>query len=431
MDITGLSIILAVLVLCSGFFSGAETAYTSLNRVRVKMLAEANDKKAQRTLLIFDNFDITITTILFCNNVVNIATASLGTVMLIKLFPTLSDNTVALISTLAITVVVLIFGEVLPKNYAKAHTEKFALATSGILLLIIRVLKPFSYPILKINKVATIIYGVDETEASTTENELKAYIDSIEEEGVIEEEEGELVRSVLDFDETTIGEILTPRTDIIGIDISIDQDELLEIILSEKFSRLPLYDDSLDNIIGLIYERDILVYLAKGKEINLKCMMRDAYFVPKSMKASSLLKYLQARNAHMAIVLDEHGGTCGLITMEDLLEEIVGEIWDEHDEVVEKIIEKDGYLIVQYDQPIDDLFDEYLEGETLPDTEYPTVGGWVYELLEVIPSEGDIVVYETEHANLEMSVIEVDNNRIEKLKIIITKTESNEKELKI
>lgn len=426
-----MSIILLILVLCSGFFSGAETAYTSLNRVRIKLLADDSDKKAQRTLLIFDNFDITITTILFCNNVVNIGTASLGTIIVYSLFPNLSTNVVALISTISITILVLIFGEVLPKNYAKAHAETFALATSGTLLFIIRVLKPFSYPILKINKFASIIYGKDENEASTTENELKAYIDSIEEEGVIEEEEGELVRSVLDFDETPVGDILTPRTDIIGIDISMDIEELLEIIFSEKFSRLPLYDDSLDNIIGLIYERDIFVYLAKGKEINLKEMMRPAFFVPKSMKASSLLKYLQERNAHMAIVIDEHGGTCGLITMEDLLEEIVGEIWDEHDEVIEKIIERDGYLLVQYDQPLDDLFEKYLENETVPTTEYPTVGGWVYELLEVIPSEGDIVHYETDNATLNMEVIEVDNNRIEKLKIVISKDEVEEKALKI
>ncbi len=431
MDISGLSIILIILVLCSGFFSGAETAYTSLNRVRVKMLADENNKKAQRTLLIFDNFDITITTILFCNNVVNIAAASLGTIIIFELFPRLSSNAVALVSTIAVTTIVLIFGEVIPKNYAKAHPEKFALTVSTVLLLIIKFLKPFSYPILMINKAAKIVYGVDETEASTTENELKAYIDSIEEEGVLEEEEGELVRSVLDFDETSIGDILTPRTNIVGIDVSISQEELLEIIFSEKFSRLPLYDNDLDNVIGLIYERDIFVYLAKNKPINLKKMMRPAFFVSKSMKASSLLKYLQERNAHMAIVIDEHGGTCGLITMEDLLEEIVGEIWDEHDEVVEKIVEHDGYLTVQYDQPISDFFDKYLDGETEPVTEYPTIGGWVYELLEVIPSEGDEVSYETENATLDMKVISVDNNRIERLKIVITHHESEKKEYKI
>lgn len=431
MDITVLVSILIVLVICSGFFSGAETAYTSLNRVRIKLMSEDNNKRAQRTLLIFDNFEITITTILFCNNVVNIAAASLGTILIFELFPRLNNNIVALISTVLITLVVLIFGEVLPKNYAKVHAEKFALATSGILLFIIRILKPFSYPILLINKAAKNVYGSDENEASTTENELKAYIDSIEEEGVIEEEEGELVRSVLDFDETQIGDILTPRTDIIGIDVAMSQEDMLEMIFSEKFSRLPLYDDNLDNIVGLIYERDIFVYLAKGKEIDLEGMMRPAFFVPKSMKASSLLKYLQERNAHMAIVIDEHGGTCGLITMEDLLEEIVGDIWDEHDEVVEKIVEHDGYLVVQYDQSIDDFFSEYLDGETLPDTEYPTIGGWVYELLEVIPTEGAKISYNTEHACLEMEVIEVENNRIEKLKIVITIEKTIEKEMKI
>ncbi|MFV0498702.1 MAG: hemolysin family protein [Bacilli bacterium] len=431
MDTNGMSIILVILVICSGFFSGAETAYTSLNRVRVKILADENDKRAQKTLLIFDNFDITITTILFCNNVVNIGTASLGTVLMFQLFPRLSTNYVALFSTFFVTLIVLIFGEVLPKNYSKSHPEKFALAASGLLLILIRILKPFSYPILKINKQVKKIYGNAENEASTTEIELKAYIDSIEEEGIIEEEEGELVRSVLDFDETSIGDILTPRTDIVGIDISMDKEELLKIIFSEKYSRLPLYDDNLDNVLGLIYERDILVYLAKEKEINLEQMKRPAFLVPKSMKAANLLKYLQERNAHMAIVIDEHGGTCGLITMEDLLEEIVGEIWDEHDEVIEKVIEKDGYYLVQYDEPIDDLFEKYLNSDELPETEYPTVGGWVYDLLEVIPSEGDEVTYETNNLILKIKVVDVDNNRIEKLTIKAIHKLTNDKEFKL
>ncbi len=431
MDTSGLSVLLVVLFILSGFFSSAETAYTSLNRLKIKMMADENDKRAQKALLIFDNYDITIATILFCNNVVNIAAASIGTVLVYNLFPMLSTDMVALVSTGAITVIVLIFGEVLPKNYAKVYPERFALFIAGILFLLIKLLKPFSFPLLKINQLFSKLYHIDEPESSVTESELKAYIDAIEEEGVLEEEEGELVRSVLDFDETSIGEILTPRTDIVGIDVNTDKEELLEIIFSEKFSRLPLYNDDLDNIIGLIYERDIFVYLAKGKEIDLESMARPAFFVPKSMKASNLLKYLQERNAHMAVVIDEYGGTSGLITMEDLLEEIVGEIWDEHDEVVEKIVEYDNYMIVQFDQPLDDFFDNYLENESYPDTEYTSVGGWVYELLEVMPTEGDEVEYNTDNYHVKMKVIEIDNNRIEKLRIEIEQFEVEEKEMRI
>ncbi len=432
MDTTGLWIILAILLVLSGFFSSAETAYTSLNRVKIKVMADENNRKAQKTLLIFDNFDITITTILFCNNVVNIATASIATILTIELFPKLSTDMIALISTLVVTVIVLIFGEVLPKNYAKYHSEKWALSISSVLLLLIKILKPFSVPILKVNKVFLRFYKTGEkTESSVTEDELKAYIDAIEEEGVLEEEEGELVRSVLDFDETSIGDILTPRTDVVGIDIETPTDELLEIILNEKFSRLPLYEDDLDNVIGLIYERDILVHLAKEQKIDLRAMYRPALFVPKSMKASNLLKYLQEKNAHMAIVIDEFGGTCGVITMEDLLEEIVGDIWDEHDEVVEKVVERDGALVVSNDYQLDDFYSDYLENEQLPETEYTTVAGWVYELLEVMPQEGNKVVYESDNYKLDMEVLKIDNNRIEQLKITTTLFENNEKEIKI
>lgn len=432
MDTTGLSIILAILLVLSGFFSSAETAYTSLSRVKIKMLADESNKKAQKALLIFDNFDITITTILFCNNVVNIATASISTILIIMIAPDLSNDMAALVSTIGVTVIVLIFGEVLPKNYAKYHSEKWALNIAGILFLLIKILKPFSLPILKINKVFSKFYNTgDVTETSVTEDELKAYIDAIEEEGILEEEEGELVRSVLDFDETSIGDILTPRTDVVGIDVETTEEELLEIIFSEKYSRLPLYEDDLDNVIGLIYERDILVYLAKKQKINLREMFRPALFVPKSMKASSLLKFLQEKNAHMAIVIDEFGGTCGLITMEDLLEEIVGDIWDEHDVVVEKVVEQDGNLIVSNDYQLDDLFDDYLDGQTIPETEYTTVAGWVYELLEVMPEEGNKVEYVTDNYRLDMEVMQIESNRIEKLKIEITKFENLEKEITI
>ncbi len=423
MDSTGLSIILLICVILSGVFSASETAFTSLNRIKIKKKAEDGDRRAKKALLIFDNYDIAITTILICNNIVNIASASIGTLLVIDLFPELQAY-VAIVSTLSVTVVILIFGEVMPKNYAKTQAESFALFISSILYVLIKLLKPFSYPLIMINNFVRKSYKNNNAdEKSVTEDELKAYIDSVEEEGIIEEEEGNLVKSVLDFDDTSIGDILTPRTDIVGVSVDIEEEDLFELIYSEKFSRLPLYDESLDNIIGLIYERDILIKKSKDSYIDLCEIMREAHFVPKSMKASSLLKYLQEKNAHMAIVIDEFGGTCGLITMEDLLEEIVGDIYDEHDEVIERVVEKDGYYIVSHDEPISDFFEEYLEDDGEPETEYSGVGGFVYELLEVLPYVGAEVEYETDKHTITFRVIEVESNRIEKMKVSVVEKE--------
>lgn len=427
MDSIGLYVLLLiVLVFLSAFFSSAETAFSTLNLLRIKKLSEDGNVKAKKAEVIAQNFEITISTILVCNNLVNIGLASITTIYFLIFFPEISSNLNAALSTIFVTIIVLILGEILPKSYSKNHPEKMALMISTTMLIIIKVLKPFIYPLYMLSN---LMSKKQQDHISVTEDELRAMIDYIEEEGVIEEDESDLIRSALDFDDKTCGEVLTPRTDVRGLDVRMHQDEILAIIFEEKYSRYPVYEDSIDNIIGIVHERDIFTCAVKNHEFNLKAIIKEATFIPKSMKMSKLLAQLQATNAHMAIVKDEHGGTAGICTMEDLLEQLVGEIWDEHDEVIEKIKEINGNLVVSDDFELAELFEDYLENEKIPDTEYSTVGGWVYQLIEEIPVVNSKYLYRGEYYEIEITILEIENYSIDKLELKITPLEQDEEKV--
>lgn len=420
-----LYIVLGILLALSAFFSSAETAFSSLSMHRMETYVEQKRKGSERALLIAKNFEITISTILLGNNIVNIAMASISTMICIYYF----NDFGPIFATIISTIVVLIFGEVLPKNYAKRNPEKFAMTISLPMFVIIKILKPASLPLVILNRTAQKVYSDDDENVTVTEDELIKLIDSAEEEGVIEEGESDLIKSAFEFDDKTVEDILTPRIDVIAIDIEDSFEEIKEVLLKEKFSRVPVYEDTIDNVIGILSERDFLTALVHGKDIDdIRPFLKEVYFVSKTMKINKLLDELQRKQIQMAIVAGEYGGTVGLVTMEDIMEELVGEIYDENDEMVDLVTsESDGSYRVNCEIDLDDFFEDYYENEPLPDSEYSTVGGWVYELFEKIPAVGDSFDFEGEKYSLNVSVSKMDKNRIEE--VIVRTISINEDEL--
>lgn len=422
-DNVTMGIIVVLLIFLSSFFSAIETALSSANTIRLRNKAENGDKRAIRALKLVESYDKAITTILIGNNIVNIGCSSLATVLCISLF---SPSTGPLISTIATTLAVLTFGEVLPKCFAKENADKMVLTFAGVLNVAVKIFSPLSFVFLKIKSLAMKLFNTSGSGApSVTEDELKYIVESIEEEGVIEEQESELVQSALDFDEKTAQEILTHRVDVTAIDINDDFDSIKEIILKERYSRIPVYKDSIDNIIGILHTRDFLEELITGKTPDLNSIIQPAYFIYKTKKLSALLTDFKYKKLHIAIVADDYGGTLGIVTMEDLLEEIVGEIWDEDEEIEKKYTKLDNNKFeVIGDMDFDEL-PELLElDEKYFETDCNSVGGWILENLGYIPENGCCFDYK----DLNIEITDVSEQRINKL--IITKkikeTEENE-----
>lgn len=403
-----------VLIMLSAFFSSTETAYSSMNTIRMRNYADNGNKKAKIALKISDNYDKAISTILIGNNIVNIAAASLATVVCSNL---LGPDKGAAVSTIITTILVLIFGEILPKSFAKANSEKVALGVSRILNFLMVLFKPlvavFSVMTNSLNKRV----GNKNDSPSVTEEELKYIIESIEEEGVLEEEESDLVQSAIDFGDITVQEILTPRVDIEAIDVDGDPKETIEMLMKVGLSRLPVYEKSIDKIIGIVRVKDVLVAAIQGQILDFRNMATECLFVHKTMKISKLLTEFQMKKIHMAIVTDDYGGTMGLVTMEDILEQLVGDIWDESDEE-EKYIEKtgDNTYEVLGDLNIYEML-EYIDfDERHFDSDYNTVGGWVLEQFQYIPKVGESFDFE----NLHVTVLELDDQRIIKVRLEVT-----------
>lgn len=396
---------LVVLVFLSSFFSATETAFSSLNRIRIKNYATAGDKRAVRTLRIADNFDRALSAVLIGNNIVNIAAASIGTMLFVGF---LGDSGVG-ISTIVMTIVVLIFGEVIPKSLAKENPENFALAVSSILDFLMKLFTPIIWMLMQIKKLLTSKFVSKESQPSVTEEELKFIIEEIEEEGVLNEHESELVQSALEFDDITVSEILTPRVDVVAIEVTEDIEKIKDIFMSEGFSRIPVYEKTIDNIIGILYEKDFLrEYLKNNSQVDITSVLQDAIFVPPKKHISELLKEIQLSKSHLAVVTDQYGGTLGIITLEDIIEELVGEIWDESDEVNEDIVEIDSTTYrVNPDMNIYDLFDK-LEIETNYDGPSQSVSALALEKFEKIPDANESFEFET----LEIIIEAVSEQRI-------------------
>ena len=397
-------IIIFLCIILSAFFSCVETAFSCANKIRLKSQSDNGVKRAVTALWVTDNFDKVLTAILIGNNVVNLGCSSIATVLCLNLFGSYG----AAISTGATTLLVLTFGEVIPKCFGKEASDSIVLYTAGILKGLTIVLIPFVYFFLGIKSAVMKLANIKKDQPSVTEDELKYIIESIEEEGILEEQESEMVQSALEFDEKTALEILTPRVDVVFIDADDDKESIKNIIMEERYSRIPVYQENIDNIIGILQTRDYLEALSEDKEIDIKEMLSEAHFIYKSRKLSDILSDFKAKKLHMAIVTDEYGGMLGIVTMEDLLEEIVGEIWDE-DEDEERTYTKlkDGRYIVSGDMDLSDLF-EIFEIKEDDEIESVSVGGFIVEQLGTIPTINQSVSYK----DLMITVKRVKNNRI-------------------
>lgn len=389
-------LVIFILLCFSAFFSASETVFSTVNLIRLRNAKEEGRKGAKTALYIAENYDRTISTILVGNNIVNLAMSSLATLIALDIFKNASYAPV--VATIVITITILFFGEIFPKTYAKAHAFELSLKFAVLLQTIYRIISPVVFIVVRINGLFTRIFSNDEegTTPSVTEDELEVIINTMEEEGVIEEDEREMMRNVLDLSETSVYDIMTPRVDMVGVYLDDDLEYVKEVFFKEKFSRIPVYKETKDNVVGILYERDFFSELIQANDPNdvkVEKIMRKPIFVTKSMHVDALMTLLQRNKQHLAIVSDEYGGTAGLVTMEDCLEELVGEIYDEHDEeeVDIKPIDERTYEI-NASIHLEDLFEELKLGN-LPETQYNNLGGWLYQQLEEIPKVGDEYVY--------------------------------------
>ncbi|MBQ4165812.1 MAG: HlyC/CorC family transporter, partial [Oscillospiraceae bacterium] len=330
-------VLIIILIALSAFFSASETALSSANKIRLKSMADNGSRGAERALRVMKKYDKALTTILIGNNIVNIATSSIATLLTINLMNELSagsgDAYGSLVSTIAVTIIVLIFGEVLPKSIAKDFAESFAIGISAIISFLMLIFTPFSALFILLKKGIAKMLRKKES-VSFTEEELLAIIEESEDEGVLETQESNLVRSALEFDEITVDEIITPRVSIVAVDITDSVDEVRAKFLSEEYSRMPVYEKTLDNIIGIITEKDFFkAYEQHGSDFSIDSILQETIYLPHMLKISEVLRTMQKQKCHISVVLDQHGGTLGIVTMEDILEELVGEIWDESDEI--------------------------------------------------------------------------------------------------
>ncbi|HJB90544.1 MAG TPA: hemolysin family protein [Candidatus Eisenbergiella merdigallinarum] len=403
------SISLIIIVFCivmSAYFSATETAFSTLSRARVKNMAEKGNARAALVLRLSERYDSMLSTILVGNNIVNIATASLTTLIFARL---LGEEAGASVSTAVTTIVVLIFGEVSPKSIAKESPEKFAMFSAPILNVLMKVLTPVNFLFAQWKKLLSRIIKSDE-EKSITEDELLTIVDEAQLEGGINEQEGSLIRNAIEFKDMEAADIFTPSVDVTGIPKDATVEKTAEVFEETGYSRLPVYEGGLDNIIGIVYEKDFYsrVY-RKGEELS--SIIRPAMYITKFRKINELMKDLQSRKQHMAVVVDEFGVTRGIVTLEDILEELVGDIWDEHDQVETKLqrISENEYL-VSGKADVEKVF-EFLGKEK--EFEVLTVGGWVMNELGRVPEAGASFAAD----GLEVRVEEMNGRRIDQVKI--------------
>ena len=408
------------LVLCAAYFGVAETAFASASRNKLKTAADRGDPKAQKALDVLDNFDRAITTILIGTNIVHIAAASIVTVAVTRRWGLSAVS----VSTILTTLVVFFAGEMLPKSIAKKYPERFSKATAGSLLALMTLLYPLSAALTWIGQTAARLTKGD-AEISVTEDELYDIIEDMTEEGTLDEEQGDLISSALQFGDVTVESVLTPRVDLVAIDIADSLEEILSCIKSTNHSRLPVYEGSVDNIIGVLQiRRFIKAYLHEGSALDIRPLLDEVFFVHQSSNIDELLPVMSKRRLNMAIVTDNYGGTLGLVTVEDILEELVGEIWDEDDVVEETVVDlPDGSVEADADESVSDVFEHMAFEDPEGDEELVNtlMGEWAYEQFPAIPRPGDSFRYH----DLVVTVSQMEHNRILKL-IVARKPEQEE-----
>lgn len=397
--------LMALMIMMSAYFSATETAFSALNRTRIKTMADNGDKRAAQVLALSEEYDKLLSTILVGNNIVNIAVASLGTVLFVSYYGDLGVS----ISTAVVTIVVLIFGEISPKSLAKESPERFAMFSAPLLKIFILVLTPVNFLFTQWKKLLSKLFSVED-ERKLTQQELMTMVDEVEQDGGIDKDESQLLRSAIDFNDREAGEILTPRVDLEAVPNDVTKEEVARRFTESRFSRLLVYEENIDHIVGVIHQKDF--YDGPGMtRASIQQIIKPPVFVPPSMQISDLLQLLQKNKSHMAVVSDEYGGTMGIVTMEDILEELVGEIWDEHDEVVEDFQQiGDNLYRVSGSVEVDKMYRYFdLNGEE----DATTVSGWVMDHLERIPKEGDRFQWE----GLDVVVTKTDDRRVVEIQV--------------
>ncbi len=405
-------------VVASAFFSAAEMAYSSNNKIRLENAAEEGNQKAKLALKITEDYDNALSAILVGNNLVNIAASSLGA---LAVMITLGDDYTWL-STLLITVSVIIFGETIPKITAQKNATNFSMAFAGIMRFLMIIFKPVTW--LVVHLVDLLTRSMKSQEAPDEEaavEELHSIIETAESEDVIDEDSSELISAAIDFADVSVSEVMTARVDITAIDIDDDWDEIMKTVSSSAYSRIPVYQDSIDNIIGILSLNRFLKTAIDSREFDIRTMLMQPYFVYKTTKLPNVLATLRDSQQHLAIVTDEYGGTLGVVTMEDVLEELVGEIWDETDTVEEEVSEiSENKYVIDGDMSLSELIDLLDLDEVAFDFESETVGGWCIEMMDEFPEAGESFKYQ----DLNVKILEADERRVTRVEITRSRTEN-------
>lgn len=428
-DVTQL-IILIILLLLSAFFSSAETALTTVNRIRIRSLADENVKGAKTVAKLIENPSKLLSAILIGNNIVNLSASSLATTFAISIFEKMgmgrNASMGAGIATGLLTILILIFGEITPKSLATIYAEKLALTYSGPVYFLTQLLTPVIFLVNKLAFGLLRILRIDPTYkgSSMTESELRTIVDVSHEEGVIESEERKMITNVVDFGDSLAKDVMVPRIDMEFADVNLSYDELVEVFSKEQFTRMPVYDDSRDNVIGIINLKDVFFYSGPKEEFNIHHMLREPYFTYEFKKTSELLIEMRKASIPIAIVLDEYGATAGLITLEDLLEEIVGEIRDEYDSDEEDSIKAIGEneYIADGSAKLDEINE--IIGLNLESDDYDSIAGHIISLLEHLPEEGESVT----NGNVTFTVKSAAKNRIDKVHILVLPLEESDED---
>jgi CBS domain containing-hemolysin-like protein len=382
-------VLLGFLLLCSAFFSASETAFSSVNRIKLKHLASRGNKRAARALKLAESYDKLLSAVLIGNNVVNIASSALATLLFVGFFGSAGVS----LATLVMTVLVLLVGEISPKTLAKEAPEQFAMFSAPVLGVLIRLLSPVNRLITRWKQFILTLFRV-QADRSVTEEEFLTFVGEVRQEGGINEQEEDMIRQAIEFDDLTANDIFTPRVDVAAVSADDPAETVERKFCDTGYSRLPVYEGSIDRITGVILLKDFH-YRVINRGQPLASIVKPVTFISKSMKIAKLLKTMQEKKSHMAVLVDEFGGTVGIITIEDIVEELVGEIWDEHDQVVEKIVETNsGTFKVLGNTDLEDMFEFFSVKNDGDHRRYATVGGWVIENLKGFPMEGDRFTYQ-------------------------------------
>ena len=408
----GMLVTLVVLVAMSAYFSATETAFTSLNRIRLRTKADNGSLRAAKTLELAEEYDKLLSTILIGNNIVNITATTVATVLCTKWFRQYGPT----VSTVALTVIILIFGEITPKSLAKEMPERCAMFAYPLLKLLMVVLTPMNFLFTQWKRLLGRVFrsGGDD---GITEEELVGMVDQAETEGGLDEHESDLIRNAIEFNDLEVSEILTPRVDLVAAEEDSTMEEVAALFAESGYSRIPIYHETIDNIVGVVHEKDFYAARYRGETMvsNIKA---PVFYTTGNTKISELLRILQKNKAHMAVVVDEYGGTEGIATLEDIVEELVGEIWDEHDEVIETFQKQpDGSYLIACSADLDDMYDLF---QVKGSCDAATLSGWVMEQVGRVPEVGDHFQAE----GLDVTVTRVEHRRVLEIKVRVMEEES-------